>query len=134
MNLIPAIIFLFYRRRLATNGNEARLWTIISGLAFFSAVILAISPASTLIDRLGIYITPLQVFVLSRLPRTLGTDIRSSMVLTAGILLYSLTVEVVWLNWGTWGHTWIPYASYLWKPEHEKGPPRWFRDIIRWTR
>lgn len=132
MNVVPAVIFLSYRRRIAANDGEMRLWTIFSGLAFFSAFLLLIVSSSTLVDRLGIYVAPLQVFVLSRLPSAFGTRLRPSMMLTSGILLYSLASEVVWLSWGTWGHAWLPYANYLWQPEHQNGAPKWFLDAVRW--
>lgn len=131
MNILPAMIFLSMRKRLATNESELRLWTVFSLLAFFSALLLLMVRSSTIVDRFGIYLGPLQVFVLSRLPAALGTRLRPNALVAAGILLYSLAVEVVWLTFGRWGDAWLPYSSYLWQPGKDQGPPLWYRQVIR---
>lgn len=127
MNLIPALIFLTFPRRLAPNPVEARLWSLVSLLVFLSVFLLFFVESSTIVDRLGLYLSPLQIFVLSRVPTIFGTKSRQNLLMLSAILAYSLTIEVGWLRYGTWGHAWLPYRNYLWDAGTGKIPPRWYR-------
>jgi len=127
MNLIPALIFLSFPTRLTRTASEQRLWTIISLMTFVSVFLLFFVRSSAIVDRLGLYITPLQIYVLSRLPAAFGTRTRENMFLLSLVVAFSLAVEITWLRYGTWGHAWLPYRNYIWDATTGKVPPRWYR-------
>lgn len=130
MNVLPAIVFVTFRAQLVRNRMELRLWTTMSLLSLLSvALLLVFSASSAIADRLGLYLIPLQIVVWSRLPAIFGTRSRQSMAVLIGILVYSFLVEILWLNFGTWGHAWLPYRNYLWETATQKTPPRWFRQV-----
>lgn len=113
MNVVPALIFLNFRRRFSTNPDELRLWTVFSLASILSLLLLSFVSSSTLVDRLGIYLIPLQVYVLSRVPGVFGGGKGQSMPLLVGIMAYSLAVELVWLTMGRRADPWVPYENYL---------------------
>lgn len=129
MNLIPALIFLTFPRRLSPDDTERRLWSIFSVLTLLSFVLLFFLDSAVIADRLGLYLTPLQIFVLSRVPAAFGTKSSQNLFLLTAILAYSLLIEIVWLSFGTWAHAWLPYRNYLWETVTERKPPRWFREV-----
>lgn len=127
INVLPALAFLSFPRQIASTDAELRLWTIFALLTLFSVALLFFLPSSVIADRLGIYLTPLQIVVLSRLPSVFRRESRANMFFLSGILVYSLLTQVVWLSFGSWSHAWLPYRNYLWESGTGKSPPRWFR-------
>lgn len=109
MNAAPAALFVLFRKRFAMAPQEMRLWLIVSGLALAMVPALIFSPSSTAIDRMALYIIPLQLVVLSRLPEVFG---RSGRFLSPAIVLYSGVVQFVWLTFGTYAFAWLPYRLY----------------------
>lgn len=114
MNVVPAVIFLAIRRRFSSSPKELRLWTIFAAASLFSVALLFVVPSTTVVDRIGIYLVPLQIYVWSRLPIVFGSRFQQNMLVVAGLIVYSGAVQFTWLNYGTWGHAWLPYKNYLW--------------------
>lgn len=115
MNVVAAVIFLSLRRRLTNSPEELRLWTFFSLATFLTIPMLYLVPSKTIIDRFGIYLAPIQVFVLPRIPTVFGQNRKQNFLLAALVILYSFAAEVVWLNFGTEARSWIPYRNYLWE-------------------
>ena len=135
MNALPAAAFLLWRRRFHFTDTEARLWM---WLAIFSLGLLAIllfwTSASTAVDRVALYLLPLQVAVWARLPIALGHHSNlittttnkgrtfapamhvaegNARFLTFAVLLYYASVQFVWLNYAQTAFAWVPYRSFL---------------------
>ena len=70
-------------------------------------MLLLVVPSSTAVDRLALYVMPLQVAVLSRFPLIFGWRLGTFIV-----VLYSLAIEFVWLNFATHARFWIQYQVY----------------------
>ena len=128
MNLLPALIFLMIPQRLTRNDAERRLWTTVSVLALVSALALFAGISTTVVDRLGLYVIPLQIVIWSRLPTVLGSRTKPSMLVLMAIIAYSLAVQVVWLGYGHMRSGWLPYRNYLWDSGTGRIPPRWYRE------
>ena len=111
MNIPPATLFLLYAKRFSTDPHERLTYVILSLIAFLSLALLLIYPAaSTPIDRMALYVIPLQMFVLSRLPTVMSDRSgHPSGPLTLAIIIYSALVEFVWLNYSTFAADWLPY-------------------------
>jgi hypothetical protein len=107
MNIVPATLFLFLRRRLGFSDRERRIWFLHSLAAFGLLAILLVLPSSTAVDRLALYIMPLQMAVLSRVPNVVGS--RQGTIL---VMLYAFAVQFVWLNFAVHARAWVPYKFY----------------------
>jgi hypothetical protein len=131
MNVLPALIFLGFRRRFAHTPEELRLWTVFSLAALLTVFLLFLVASSAVADRVSIYLIPLQLFVLPRVPVVFGRNSRTNTFFVVALLVYSAAVELVWLNFGTWSHGWLPYQNYLWHPAPGKTPPRGYVRELR---
>lgn len=110
MNFIPAVIFLLYRKQWKQQFNDYPFWAMIT-LGALASVIL-VSFASTAVDRIALYFTPIQVVVYARLPYLLRDKFDPKTV-TFGILAFYLLVLYVWLNYATHSVYWLPYQNAL---------------------
>lgn len=110
--LLPALIFLPNRRRFLLPADSLRIWSLLSVLAFAAAIGLATVASSTAIDRLALYLIPLQIFVGCRLPETRLFNL-SARAWNQLLILFSLAVLVVWLLFAQHAQYWLPYRNLL---------------------
>jgi hypothetical protein len=122
MNLVPAAIFLLFQKRFGLAEGTRKLWRNFSIAAFFMLLLLFVLPSSTVVDRLALYIIPLQLYVLSRVPDVFPDKAggRNSQVVLL-VILYSAVVQFVWLNYATHAQYWIPYETYPLSGKAERG-------------
>jgi apolipoprotein N-acyltransferase len=113
MNVLPAMIYLCFSRRFSRSEEERRLWRNFSLAALAAAVGLFVLPSTTVVDRLALYLTPLQLVVLGRLPQAAPLNGRPNAQLLLAVLAYSAAVQFVWLNYATHSEGWVPYRSYI---------------------
>ena len=65
-----------------------------------------------MVDRLALYLIPLQLIVFARLPMVFGTEGRRNGQLTLAIIAYSALVQFVWLTSADNADYWLPYKVY----------------------
>lgn len=111
MNVLPALILLRYRKAFEWTAAERNLWTTVAVLALASAVWLLVSPSSTSVDRVALYLIPLQLYVFTRLPDVMDGG-RHKQRWVAAVLGYYCTVQFVWLFFATYAPWWLPYRFY----------------------
>ena len=115
MNALPSAVFLIFRRRFDLPRMENAIWTnmAIGGLLFVPLLI--VSPSSTAVDRMALYLIPIQLLVLSRLPDAVGRLViggRKGLILL--VITYTGLVQFVWLNFSAHAaRGWLPYQSLL---------------------
>lgn len=106
MNVVPAVLLILFRKRLVPDLQERKLWLWI---AVFALVCLPlVGFASTAVDRVALYLIPIQLFVFSRVPR-LATTVRVRTPLVIAVVTYYAAVLFVWLNLAIHSDYWIPY-------------------------
>ena len=110
MNVLPATLFLVFRRRFVLSRTEQNLWTWISVISLLCLVL--VSAASTAVDRIALYLIPIQMFALSRFPLVFP-DPQMRVVMTMGVVVYSAAVLFVWLNFAAHAQYWLPYRLSL---------------------
>lgn len=108
MNIVPATLFLLRPHAFGFEERLTRIWRYFSLLAFVFLALLMVFPSSTVIDRLALYLTPLQIAVLSRVPDAY----RSGGVAKLLIVAYLVAVQFVWLNYAAHAADWLPYQLY----------------------
>lgn len=109
MNIIPALIVLAGGSRLGFNPQEERVWRYFSYAAFGLLVLLMVLPSSTAVDRMALYIMPLQVAVLSRAFLFFG----KWSIGRFAIVAYAFAIQFTWLNFAQHARFWVPYQSIL---------------------
>ncbi|MEQ1594202.1 MAG: EpsG family protein [Casimicrobium sp.] len=115
MNVLPAVILLAARRRLLLMPAERNLWLLMAALAIACALWLPVAASSTAVDRLALYLIPLQLFTLSRLPElmTKRAGARGDTIWVYVVVLYYGVVQFVWLNFAIHASGWLPYKSWI---------------------
>ena len=112
MNLLPACIYLIFSRRFRLPRGDAKLWYWCSIISIVLFVLVLISPATTAVDRVALYMLPLQLVVFAHLPDALGRRGHRNTGLTALVVVFYGTVLFVWLNYASHAFAWIPYRFY----------------------
>ena len=108
MSLVPATIFLLARSRFRYLPREDKIWRNFALAACGLLVFLLVSPSSTAVDRLALYVIPLQIAILSRLPRAFNSPGGARLA----VIGYSAAVLFVWLNYAAHARYWVPYRLY----------------------
>ncbi len=106
MNAVPAALLVIFRTRLVPDLQERKLWLWIAAFALACVPLVLVS--STAVDRVALYLIPLQLYVFSRLPRLASTT-QTRTPLVVGIIGYYVAVQWVWLNFATHAQYWVPY-------------------------
>ena len=74
MNALPAFLYFVFRSRLKLDDDERRFLDVLALIALAFVGLLYVSPSSTAVDRMALYIIPIQLLVLGRLPLDLASD------------------------------------------------------------
>jgi hypothetical protein len=112
MNTPPALIFLLFKRRFRLSPTAEKLWRNFAYAGILALVMLIYSPSSTAVDRLALYIIPLQLIVLSRLPWAFPDRGGENKLLIVAIIAYSGAIQFTWLTFATHAGYWVPYRIY----------------------
>jgi EpsG family len=115
MNAIPAVIYLKWRVRFQFSEPATRLWTWFAVLSLVFLGLFVISSSTTAVDRVALYLLPLQIVVFARLPflmSAVGASKSNAIHAQLGVLSYYAAVQFVWLNFGSFSSAWIPYRIY----------------------
>lgn len=110
--LLPALLFLPNRRRFQLSPDVQRIWSLLAVMAIAAAIGLFTVASSTAVDRLALYLIPLQLFVGSRLPDTRLWGLSPSSW-NQLLILFSLAVLLVWLLFAQHAQFWLPYRNLL---------------------
>lgn len=108
MNIVAAALFLVARNRLGFTQSEGTVWKSFSLAALALLVGLFVVPSSTAIDRMALYIIPLQIVIMSRgflLFKNHGIGKLS-------VVSYSAIVQFTWITFATHSIYWVPYSFY----------------------
>lgn len=113
MNLLPATVLLL---EYYTGDNfftrAPKIYLVLAWLAMLS-FLLVLTGSTTVADRLGLYLTPIQVYVLGNFPYLfLSQAPRAVHFWRLTLIGYSFAVLWVWLNFADHAYAWIPYRIY----------------------
>lgn len=110
MNVVPAVFLIAFRRRLVRDAQEQVLWLWIAAFALACLPLLWV--ASTAIDRIALYLIPIQLYVFTRLPQLANRRSSRTQIVLAVVAFYAL-VQAVWLNFAIHAEHWLPYRFVL---------------------
>ena len=113
MNVVPAMLALALRRRLGFNAYERDMWTVFALLALAIFPIVLTANFTTAIDRLALFLIPLQLAVLPRLPYAVAGGRSGNAALMLAVCAYSAAVQLIWLVYATHATYWVPYRMVI---------------------
>jgi hypothetical protein len=109
MNVVPGLTFLLMQTRFAFSEFDRVLWRNFSYAALASLALLFLVDSSTAVDRLALYLFPLQIAILSRLPSVLSSGPVPSGPAMLSVIAYAAAIQFVWFNYATHAVDWLPY-------------------------
>jgi hypothetical protein len=113
MNAVPALILLLSWKRFRAVPQITEIWKWFAWVSLALVPVLFITGASTAVDRIALYMLPLQLVVFSSLPVAYPARGKDRRLLISGILAYYGLVLFIWLNFATHAQFWLPYRFYL---------------------
>lgn len=111
--LIPSIILLVWPHRFNLTNSELALWKTIAWISLSLLFLLITSDASTAIDRMALYLLPIQLVVFSYLPEIFGEHGEARDWLVFLIICYYALIMGIWLNYSVYAIYWVPYKNIL---------------------
>lgn len=105
MNLIPSIIFLIFYKTFM-QFKDYKLWFYISIANIISMIF--VSTYSTAVDRIALYLLPIQIAFYARVPMLIENSILRTLFVFAIIIIYGLMM-FVWFNYSVKAEFWLPY-------------------------
>lgn len=113
MLLIPSLILLLWPHRFSLEYSELLLWRVFAGVSLSLFILYFFTDASTAIDRMALYLLPIQLVVFSYLPEFFGSRGPQRQWIVLGIIVYFLIVLIVWIRFSPYSQYWIPYNNLL---------------------
>jgi hypothetical protein len=113
MNAVPSVIYLLNRKRFYLSDDMRFLWTMLALLACLLVGAFMVSPSSTVVDRLGLYLIPIQLMVFGNLPAVFAKRKEDVHLINLACIVYYAVVQFVWFNFATNAINWLPYRSLL---------------------
>lgn len=115
MNALPAVLLLWKTKRFALTLQQKRLWFWFSVASLALVLVYFFSRSSTAVDRVGLYLLPLQLMVFSHLPEAMTGNVlqsRNNNRFVPYVVGYYALVQLVWFYFATHAFAWLPYRWY----------------------
>lgn len=109
LNAVPAVIYLVFMRKWKAKFGENDLLPILAVLSILS--IFGVSISSTGIDRLALYLSPIQMIVYGFLPFLFGRKYKT--MLSSVILVLHMVILFWWLNYANTAFAFVPYNNLI---------------------
>lgn len=113
MNLVPALLVVFLRKRLGFGAYSGEMWLVFAIISLGTLPLVAFASFSTAIDRLALFLIPLQLAVLPRVPYVFGRGGKANPQAMIAVIAYSAAVQLVWLVFAQHSQYWLPYQAYF---------------------
>lgn len=111
-NALAGLLLIGFPTHFASNSAELKVWRGFAWASIAALIAFFIIESSVIIDRISVYILPVQIFVLSRLPRAFSSGGRPSVAVTLLVIIYSGLVLLIWLAYANNARFWVPYRLY----------------------
>lgn len=113
MNVIPALLALLFRKRLGLNDYHSDMWSVFAIVSLLLVPLVLVANFTTAIDRMALFLIPLQIAVLPRIPYIFGHRKALNAQLFLAICGYSAMVQMVWIVFADNSRYWLPYRMAI---------------------
>lgn len=107
MTALPAILMLAFGSRLDFGRQERATWRLFALASLAMVPLLFLLPSSTAVDRIALYLLPIQIAVIPRFLLVIAGPIAGRLAIVA----YCIMIQFVWLNYAAHARFWIPYQT-----------------------
>lgn len=113
MNFVPAVIAILLRKKMKFSSYQDDMWTAFAIVSLLTIPLVLAVSFTTAVDRLALFLIPLQIAILPRLPYVFGRKRSVNAQLTVAVCAYSASVQLVWLVFATNSEYWLPYRAFF---------------------
>lgn len=113
MNVVASIAFILIRKKVAMSPFQVSFWLVCSILSMLSVIALLTISASSGVDRLSLYLVPIQIVAYANLPYSLRRSRTSDASVLLGLVSYAALIQYTWLNYANNASYWMPYKAGL---------------------
>jgi hypothetical protein len=113
MNALPSFILLLFFRRFKFPPGEKRLWFWFALISIGLFGLFFIFPSSSALDRVALYMLPIQIVAFSYFPDIFSKDRLISAFFIMLIISYYGLVQFIWLNYAVNSWAWLPYKNII---------------------
>lgn len=113
MNVVAAIVYILIRKRIVMSEFQKSFWLMCAILSLLSVVALLTISASSGVDRLSLYLIPIQAVAYANLPYCVRRDRTTDVAVVIGLVFYAFLVQYTWLNYANNARYWTPYSLSL---------------------
>ena len=111
MNALPSAVFLAMSNHFSLSPQLRKIFVSLSVVSLLFIPLLMVSPSSTAVDRIALFLLPIQLYIFSHLPISLRPWGVSN-IATLGILCIYASAMLVWFEFSQWSIYWLPYRFY----------------------
>jgi hypothetical protein len=111
-NAVAGAILILFRKQFTGPPIELRIWHGFAFLSLLALVALLFVKSTVIVDRLSLYVLPMQIVVVSTLPTAFGRKQQESFAITALVIAYSAAELFFWLTFANHSRFWVPYRFY----------------------
>lgn len=112
MNAIPALIFMVKGKTFYLTDSQRKIGNALCIAAIFFLFCNFAFPSAVWVDRMALYVIPIQMFVLGRLPAATARSWSEYRALSFAVVCYSAAVMMVWLLYAVNATEWLPYQMF----------------------
>lgn len=113
MNAMPSLILLLFFKRFNFPPGEKRIWFWFALISIGLFGLFFIFPSSSALDRVALYMLPIQIVAFSYFPDIFSKDKVVSGFFILLIILYYGLVQFIWLNYAVNSWAWLPYQNLI---------------------
>ncbi len=110
LSVVSVLLFFYFRKKWEIYYRDISIWYMYSFATLLLSTMVFYIP--TAVDRIALYLFPLQIVTLSRLP-TFFDSVFNRTIVVIGIIFLHLSVLFVWLMFGVNSAYWVPYSNFL---------------------
>lgn len=116
MGFLPAALVLARWRLFPIYGRSRSVWLLIALTNVAAMVALALSPSSTAVDRIALYVSVIQLAAFGESRALIGMSDRVVLMLRLMLIGIAAAVQTIWLVFATNATGWVPYQSIFDSP------------------
>lgn len=113
MSALPGLLLLLRWKHFGVRGASRPVWLLVAVGSLAILAVYFISPSSTAVDRIGLYLSIIQIAVFGELLYLIDFKKRDSLYLRAAAVALAMAVQLVWLTSADHLRFWVPYKSIL---------------------
>lgn len=105
----PGAVFIVKYKQFGFTPQATKLWLWASVLSIGLLVLVLMVESTTFLDRMALYLLPLQLVIFSRLPDVLGKTGRPNDAVVLAVISVYAAVLYIWLSYAEHARLWLPY-------------------------